>query len=666
MEYEQIKAPDKKTKDILAKVYRDLRYSSSKYSGLFKQIVDDFKYVQGDQWEDSNVQELRKAGVKALVINKIKPIIKLVTGIERQSKSDIIAFPEGGEDSLAGEIATRLIKNVTKTSDLNFKQSTQFKNGAIGGVSYIEPYIDYSQDLINGCLKWNTISGCEVYPDPDGKEYDFSDHKFVVKVTRDLSIEDLELLFPEEGKKIDRIVQGKLNIGAFDNLESHLQSLDYPALSEGDLSYGEQKSRTYDLIDYYYKSLKDAYFVADKERGAIKEAPDKETAEQISSQIPGSVVITKKVPAIMHYQVVGNTVFYDGECWCYPNWRSYPLIPYFAEFITEEIGDKAKSIQGVVRSLKDLQEEYNKRRTQELRHLNSSTNSGFDIEEGQLSPEEEERLKKYGSSPGFVARRKRGTPPLNRFTPLPLSQGHAQLAVENAQDLKEASGVNPDLLATDSNSQSGRAILLKQRQGLVMIQEMLDNYSITKKLIGRFILSQLKELFTVESAMRVVGDEFIKENFTVPVTSIIQRGLEKMSQGRDQEVSELERATMLQYPNNSADSPVVDQMNNLVMATDFDEAIQAINRVLTDPDLGRYDVSVGEGPFNETVRLSNFISLTDLAQQGIPIPPTVLIEMSLIPENEKKKIIAQMEAQQQLALQLQAKQQAQGPNTETQ
>jgi hypothetical protein len=47
---------------------------------------------------------------------------------------------------------------------------------------------------------------------------------------------------------------------------------------------------------------------------------------------------------------------------------------------------------------------------------------------------------------------------------MPLSQGHAQLAEENAQDLKEASGVNPDLLATDSKSQSGRAILLKQRQ----------------------------------------------------------------------------------------------------------------------------------------------------------------------------------------------------------
>jgi len=240
---------------------------------------------------------------------------------------------------------------------------------------------------------------------------------------------------------------------------------------------------------------------------------------------------------------------------------------------------------------------------------------------------------------------------------MPLSQGHAQLAAENAQDLKEASGVNPDLLATDSKSQSGRAILLKQRQGLVMIQEMLDNYAVTKKLIGRFILSQLREVFTVDSALRVVGDEFIKEAFTVPVTAIIQRGLDKLAEGKDNEVTELERASMLQYPSNSADTPVVDENNELVPAVDFDGAIQLINQVLNDAEIGKYDVAVGEGPFNETVRLSNFLALADLAQQGVPIPPNVLIEMSLIPENEKKKIIAQME--QQAALQAQIAQQEQ-------
>ena len=68
---------------IIEKVYRDLQYSVSKYNKLHKEMKNDFEYVQGKQWEDKDVETLRKQGVKALVINKIKPIIKLITGIEK-------------------------------------------------------------------------------------------------------------------------------------------------------------------------------------------------------------------------------------------------------------------------------------------------------------------------------------------------------------------------------------------------------------------------------------------------------------------------------------------------------------------------------------------------------------------------------------------------------
>ncbi len=644
-----------KTKKILLDVYRHLRRSASKYAGLHKAIKEDFKFAQGEQWDKSDLETLRKQGVTGLTINKIKPIIKLITGIERQSKSDFVGFPEGGEDSLVSNVVTLLIKNVVKMSSLPAKNSIQFKNGAIGGASYLEPYVDYSFDLINGELKWKVISATDIFPDPDGQEYDLSDHKAVAKVTKDLSREDLELLFPDDIKKINKIGQGKLDMSFTEDVQQHIQGLDYPALSEGEPHDDDPTDTTYDLIDYHYKRLKTAYFVAHREQGFIKEAPSQGDALAMSAEIEGSEVISKKVPEIRLYQVVGTQVFYDGVAPTYPRWKSYALFPFFAEYSTEDIGNKELSIQGIVRGIKDLQTEFNKRRTQELRHLNSSANSGFMIEEGQLDEDQKALLKEFGSSPGVVITRKKNTNPIERITPMPLSQGHAQLAAENEQDLKEASGVNPDLLATDSKSQSGRAILLKQRQGLVMLQEMLDNYSITKKTIGRFILSQLRELYTVDTALRVVGDEFIQDAFTVPVTAIIQRGLDKMEEGRDKEVTELEQASMLQYPGNDASSPAVDENNELVQAVDFDGAIELINQVLNDSEIGKYDVSVGEGPFNETVRLSNFLALTDLAQQGVPIPPTVLIEMSLIPENEKKKIIAQIEAQ--IAAQQEATQQ---------
>jgi hypothetical protein len=633
-------ADTKKEKDFIAKVYEDLDYSARAYSKLFKEIKDDFKFAQGEQWDPMDVQELRKAGVKALTINKIKPIIKLITGIERQSRSDFKAFPEGGEDVITAEVASKLMKNIVKISKVERKHSEQFKHGCIGGVSYIEPYMDYTYDLINGVMRFKKLSALDVFPDPDAQEYDLSDGKFQIKVTRDLTRDELVELFPDKEKDIDSMTHSNIN---WENVRSIVSVIENDMDHEPHIDQKAETERgTYDLIDYYYKKLTKTYFVAVQETGQIEEIQDKDTAEQLAQQV-GGVIIAKMVPVIRHAQVVGAKKLYDDVAWFYPRWKRFSILPYFAEEITEKLGDKSVSIQGIVRSIKDLNEEFNKRRTQELRHLNASANSGFDIEKGQLDDQNMRKIKKYGSSPGIVIERKPGTAPISRIVPMPLSQGHVQLAEENMQDLKEASGVNPDLLATDSKSQSGRAILLKQRQGLVMIQEMLDNFGETKRLTGQFILSQLKEVFTVEAALKVLGDAWVSDNFTVPVNIVLERGLQKVA--NEEQPTELEQSVLLQYPQQPSDQPILDESGNLETIVDSDTAIQVVNQVLNDAEIGKYDVAIGEGPYSETIRMANFLDLKELAQQGVPIPPDVLIEMSLIPESQKKSVLESLRAQ---------------------
>ena len=637
------------SKDIIRRMYKDLKYSAGKMNKLHREIKNDFKFEQGSQWRDKDVEYLRRAGVKAITVNKVKPIIKLLTGIERQSQSDPKVFPEGGEDNITSEISTRLLKNVSKNSNLHIKQSEVFKNGAIGGMCFVEPYMDYSFDLINGDLKWKKISAQKIYLDPDFQEYDLSDSKFIIKVTTDLSKDDLLALFPDDEKKIDKISNGKIDFENIQTMDVSRETDDYPAPeSDSPSLVTEKEEDVYDLIDYYYKKLEKKYFAVIQTKGVIKQFDSEEEANNFILQTGEyGVVIDRLVPVIMHAQAVGATELYNDVAWSYPKWKSYPIMPFFAELITEDLDDFSLKIQGVVRGIKDLNEEYNKRRTQELRHLNSSANSGFDVEKGALDESELAKLKKYGSSPGIVIQRKKGYAPISRITPMALSQGHSQLAAENAQDLKEASGVNPDLLANDSQSQSGRAILLKQRQGLAMIQEMLDNFSITKKLIGRFILSQFSELFTVETAMRVLGDEYISDNFTVPTSIVIDRALVKTQKG--EELTDLEESTILQYPNQQYGEVLLDENQQPITMVDMDTAIQVVNKVLTDSELNKYDVAIGEGPYQETIRMANFMDIKELAQQGVPIPPQSLIETSMLPDAEKKNILRSLAQQAQIA-----------------
>ena len=652
-------AKDKSMK-LVDRVYSDLKYSVSKMSELHKSMKEDVEFAQGKQWDECDIATLKNRGVKALTINKIKPIIKLLTGIERQSRSDYKILPEGGEDVITAEIANRLVKNIVKNSRLQDKLSAVYKSGNQVGMSFIEPYVDYTFDLINGDLQFKKINGQNIYLDPSFQEYDLSDSRFVIKVSKELEYDDLLALFPNDKKKIDNIAEGTINI---DNLTTET-SIASPRNSDYDSNEGytddstRAEKKTYDLIDYYYKDYQTRYYVFIETEELTKEFISKEKAEAFAEKVADSdpVILDRKVQVIMLAQVVGDTELYNDVAPTYPKWKTYPIIPFFAELITDDITDMNLRIQGVVRGIKDLNLEFNKRRTQELNHLNSSANSGFDIEKGALDAEELANLKKNGSAPGLVVQRKKGYAPISRISPMPLSQGHAQLAAENAMDLKEASGVNPDLLANDSKSQSGRAILLKQRQGLVMLQESLDNYAITKNMIGKYIVSQLSELMTVKSATKIIGRAYIADNFTTPVNIVLERALNKVQAG--EQLTELEKGISLEYSEQDPKQPILDgeppasgmpDNRGLKTIIDTDTANLVIEKVISDSEMGKYDVAISEGPFSETIALANFTDLKELATQGVPIPPQDLISESMLPDAKKKRIIANLAAMSQAA-----------------
>lgn len=607
-------------KPTVDEVYDDLKVGLDFFSKIFKEIKKDFEYALGKQWNQEDVHTLYTRGVKALTINKIKPMIKLISGIERQSRSDFKAFPEGTEDELLSEISTRLLKNVAKQSRLKHKISDQFKDSSVGGVCYIEPYIDYTQDLVNGEMKFRKVEAKRVLFDPTAEEYDLSDGRFLIKLTLGLSKEDVLTLFPDKKKDVENLAGNRILTGETDEI---LQLRDYPSVNRMDKDdIGDKQEDCYDLIEYYYKCPYNVYYVISRSQGVLFDTDNEQEALAFLSaqQIPDGSIVKKRSNEIRLKQIIEKTEMSDDRCWTFPNWKFYPIIPMFFERQTGDGIDPELTIQGLVRGLRDLQEEYNKRRTQELHHLNSSVNSGMFIPKDALDSTNKKNLQEFGSTPGvriFYDPSKTGgaSPDSWKVNPSPLSQGHAQLAVENAQDIKEASGVNPDLLANDSQSQSGRAILLKQRQGLVMVQEPLDNYQQTKEILGRFILSQLGEVYTIESAMQVLGDGFIKDNFQKPVFTALG-------------------------------DPQLRPDGSLETEPDIEMAQLVINKVLTDSSVGKYDVTIGEGAFNETIMLANHMMLMEMAEKGIPIPPDVLVEESLLSSSQKEKIVESIQKKQ--------------------
>ena len=195
----------KNENDIVKQVYKDLKYAVSNKRKLLVSQKEDFEFALGKQWKDEDMLALEKIGVLALTINKIHPIMQLLLGIESQNRTDYRAYPEGEEDSLTADIVTLLLKNAMKRSEGNYKISDVFEDGLTCGEGYLEPYIDNTWDLLTGQLKFKKWMNDEIYPDPDSREYDLSDARYIFKLVRGLTKDQVIDLFPDKENIIKKI-----------------------------------------------------------------------------------------------------------------------------------------------------------------------------------------------------------------------------------------------------------------------------------------------------------------------------------------------------------------------------------------------------------------------------------------------------------------------------
>jgi hypothetical protein len=665
---------DDKKKLTVEKSEADFRLAYKAKRKLCERERQDFLFALGKQWDEKDVATLKEAGIKPITDNRIQPNIFLLTGLERQNRTDFKAFPEGEEDGLKADIATALFKNAIKISDFGFKSSDQFKDGVTCGESHLEPYLDRTRSLINARPCWKKCDGNMIFPEPGCREYDFSDARYVYKITKDVDADDLISLYPEKREDIETANGGKMSLDESGDGESHHQPRDY---GKGSNIQDDDKPKGFDLLERFYKKWVEKIFVGDKQTGEIKEAEDLKKAEGFVNEYKGSIdaelmayngalqqyqasqvpqvdpmtgnpipvdpmappvepppppipknpdrfiIIKRNVPEIWVYAHVPGIPepLADERTWFYPKWKSYPFVPFFARFSTAPItgDDRHLLVQGIVHGVKGVQEKHNKAEMLMIRHLNTATNSGWlSKENAWVNPE---AVKNFGTEAGVDLEWKGDTKP-ERIFPMPLSQGHAQVAADSAEAIKSQLGMNSDLIASQqSGGDSGRAIALRQRQGLLMVQELFDNLSRSRKIAGRFLLSQLGEIYDTETAKKVLGQAFLKKNFPPMMLKNEQTGAEE--------------------PMKEADgSP---------MSYDKEMAEVAIAEVLAG-DLEEYDVSVGETVSSETIQMAQSAEVKEIAtaMPGL-IPPQVLVENSQLSQSAKNSILAaikQAQAQQ--------------------
>jgi len=252
---------------------------------------------------------------------------------------------------------------------------------------------------------------------------------------------------------------------------------------------------------------------------------------------------------------------------------------------------------GFVRNMRSSQDEINQRRSKGLHILNSrrmiaASNDGKDIE----------RIRREAARPDGVIQYPPGTEPPQFDDGAKGQELQGQLAfLEDAKNEIENYGFNPALMGQGVDKLSGRAMQIQQQAGIAELGPYLLAFKGWKLRVYRAIWNAVQQFWEGEKWIRVTDDEGMAQFFAVNQLAIDPR---------------TGQPTLM----------------NALGALDV-------------------DIIIDEGPDTINMQQDAYDTLSIMATKGQNVPPQLLIELSPLQGNVKKKAMQILEKAQQQAAQ---------------
>lgn len=468
----------------------------------------DFDYYHGWQYDEETLAELIARGQAPLVFNLVKQTIDWITGTERRTRIDWNVLPREEGDVRIALLKRELLKYVSDVNKAGWHRSRQFFDAAVGGIGWIEEAI--SKDRLEEPLILRWQDWRQMWWDPYSRADDLSDCRFVTRA-KWMDLDYAIATFPEREAQLR---SAALNVfdGDYEALEDEAElpqvfghmresgrTRQFPTIARGTMSLRRRARERVRIFECYYRK---------PERRTLLQGPwsdlhghvyDPQNADHAGLLRDRVITTTESVTDAMHYCIyVRNTMLEHGRS-PYKHNR-FPWTPCFAYR-----DDRDGQPYGVIRNIRDPQDDYNKRRSKAQFML--STNRVL-YEEGAIDEDSEESVLSEVARPDAQIRLRAGALQNGRFRIEPggeLYQGQVALMEENKELIYEVSGVTRENVGQNSGAISGRAILAKQQQGAVTTAALFDNFRLAIQLSGEKTLSNVEQFMTLPKKFRILG-----------------------------------------------------------------------------------------------------------------------------------------------------------------
>jgi len=393
-------------RDMMARIEAAYQESKSAFYPLLVLIKEDHEFYMSKQWDDKSLLLLLEKNMPALVINILKKQVDLMSGFERQNRTDIKIFPVEGGDDYTAEVLTKIIKWIMKDRNHEFTRSDCFKDALKGGLGWLHACIDYEDDPVNGNVSIKKISPFNILPDPHFVERDLSDCSYIVFHKR-LHRKKVSQMFPEHAKFI---LSMKGNPYNNDGIR---QDNEVPN-DQGDFLQ---------VVEFWHREYEVRPFLinANNTSDMMEWGGSEEDLQVLLESNPAFIKVDKRVAVMKMACTIENDLLVYDDYSPYGG-PDYPFIPIFG-FYESSYPYWDLKVQGVIRALKDIQREKNKRRSNILEATMTQVSSGWIVEQNAV--EDVSVLAQSGGA-GKIIFHRPGKP-----APVPISPPQMQQALSS-------------------------------------------------------------------------------------------------------------------------------------------------------------------------------------------------------------------------------------------
>ena len=478
------------------------------------QMAIDEDFYDNEQWSEEDAETVRERGQVPLVYNVISASVDWTTGTERRGRTDHKVLPRRKEGAKPAQRKTELMKYLSDVNRSPFEISRGFEDAVKAGMGWIEDAIDDDGDnepIIRRHENWRNMLW-----DSTCQRLDMSDARYQIR-SKWIDMDIAVAIFPQRRSLLERSAEKAedfLEMDMFGDDAMDQQEIEYQqdSASEHGTNYGYQRDRVR-IIEMWFRKpvittrLRGSEFsgeIFDPYSEGHKWAIKSGNAEQVKSPIlrMHCSLLTPEGYLWRSVSPYRHNMFPFTPIWGYRRARNG--LPY-----------------GMIRRLRDIQDDVNKRASKALHIL--STNKVIMDEDALPDGMTLEEFQEEASRPDAVLLKKRGSE-MTINAERELTPAHLDLMSRSIAMIQQASGVTDENLGRRTNASSGIAIQRRQDQGALATMKFFDHLLLAHQQSGEKQLSLIEQFMTEEKQFRITNSrgtpEYVTINDTLPENDI--------------------------------------------------------------------------------------------------------------------------------------------------